>query len=83
MEVSQDINVMLRSILESSCQLMRLWLMCLILTLALNVSHWSWKLLRQTCVTSVCVYLFLRECKVCVCVCVYTTSYLHYIDWVK
>ncbi len=38
-EVSQDINVMLLSILESSCQLTRLWLMCLILTLATGAEN--------------------------------------------
>lgn len=35
-EASQDINLTLLSILESSYQLMRLWLMCLILTSALD-----------------------------------------------
>ncbi len=39
-EVSQDINITLLSILESSCQLMRLWFMCLILTLATGAENY-------------------------------------------
>ncbi len=59
---------------------MRLWFMCLILTLATGAENYWDKRLWLACVY-ICLWESIKWVNVCVLW--YTTRYLYYIDWVK